>query len=119
MRIQFYQSFDFNQMLVFSVFGHLVILIILLFLPKPSVAVKTITPAFMVNLVEIPLGKKQAARKKPANENKGLSKQTKLKVKKTATKKKVSKKKAVQKKPSHNPNKILKALKKLDKKATQ
>ena len=62
----------------------------------------------MVNLVEIPSGKRQAARKKNAKKKKGSSK-------KTATKKKVFKKKVVQKKPSSSANKILNELKKLDK----
>ena len=95
-------------MLVFSVFGHFVILTIFLFLPKPSIPVKTIVPAFMVNLVETPSGQKQAAWKKPA---------PKPKLKKTIVKKKVVEKKVASKKPKSKPNKILKALKKLDKNA--
>ena len=63
MRIQFYQSMDFNQMLVFSVFGHLLLLTAVLFLPKPSLPEKVIVPAFMVNLVSKPAGFKSAADK--------------------------------------------------------
>ena len=120
MKIQFSQSMDFNQMLVFSVFGHLVILTIVLFLPKPFIPVKTIVPAFMVNLVEIPSGQKQAAPKKTARNTKASVKKTKPQVKKASLKKqlikkKVAKKKIAPKKSPPKPNKILKALKRLDK----
>ena len=117
MRTQFPPSMDFNQMLVYSVFGHLAILTIVLFLPKPSIPVKNIIPAFMVNLVEIPSGQKPAARKKPVPKRKAPIKKTKPKVKKAAAKKKVIKKKVAPKKSPPKPNKILKALKKLDKNA--
>ena len=60
MRAQFSKSIDFNQMLVFSVFGHLLILTFLLFLPKPPLEVKAFVPAFMVSLVESPSGNKHA-----------------------------------------------------------
>ena len=66
MRAQFSQSIDFNQMLVFSVFGHLVILTIVLFLPKPLQEVKVVVPAFIVSLVETSSGNKLAAQKKPS-----------------------------------------------------
>tara|TARA_B100000686_G_scaffold159703_1_gene167328 strand:+ start:204 stop:1460 length:1257 start_codon:yes stop_codon:yes gene_type:complete len=117
MKIEFSQSIDFNQMLVFSVFGHLVILTIVLFFPKPSVQVKTIVPAFMVNLVEIPSGQKQAAPRKTVRNRKTSVKKTKPQVKKTNIKKKVAKKKIISKKSLPKPNKILKALKRLDKNA--
>ena len=106
MKIQFSQSMDFNQMLVFSVFGHLAILTIVLFLPKPLIPVKTIVPAFMVNLVEVPSGQKQAAPKKATQKRKASVKKTKPQVKKISVKK-----------PSSKPNKILKALKRIDKNA--
>lgn len=64
MRVQFSPSIDFNQMLVFSVFGHLLILTVVLFLPKPSLPEKPIVPAFMVNLVSEPMGTKAAAPKR-------------------------------------------------------
>ncbi len=112
MRAQFPQSIDFNQMLVFSVFAHLFVLTIVLFLPKPSIAVKSVVPAFMVNLVEISSGNKAAVQKKPARKRKAPIKKTQPKVKKTAPAKKVIKKKSPPK-----PNKILTALKQLDKKA--
>ncbi|MBC8287226.1 MAG: TonB C-terminal domain-containing protein [Nitrospinae bacterium] len=63
MKIQFSQSIDFNQMLVFSVFGHLLLLTAVLFLPKPRLPEKAIVPAFMVNLVSEPTGFKSAAKK--------------------------------------------------------
>ena len=121
MKIQFSQAMDFNEMLVISVFGHLVILTIVLFLPKPPIPAKDIVPAFMVNLVEISSGQKQAAPKKPALNRKASVKKTKPQVKKTSAKKplkrKVIEKKVASKKSPVKPNKILKALKRLDKNA--
>jgi TonB family protein len=64
MRVQLSPSIDFNQMLVFSVFGHLLLLTAVLFLPKPSLPEKVIVPAFMVNLVSEPTGSKAAAPKR-------------------------------------------------------
>lgn len=62
MKAQFFQSIDFNQMLVFSVFGHLLLLTVALFLPKPDFSTKVVVPpAFMVNLVSEPTGFKSAA----------------------------------------------------------
>ena len=56
MRVQFSPSIDFNQMLVFSVFWHLLLLTVVLFLPKPSLTETVVVPAFMVNLVSEPMG---------------------------------------------------------------
>ena len=56
MRVQFSPSIDFNQMLVFSVFWHLLLLTVVLFLPKPSFTDTAVVPAFMVNLVSEPMG---------------------------------------------------------------
>jgi TonB family protein len=64
MRVQLSPSIDFNQMLVFSVFGHLLLLTAVLFLPKPSLPDKVVVPAFMVNLVNEPMGSKAAAPKR-------------------------------------------------------
>ncbi len=64
MRVQLSPSIDFNQMLVFSVFGHLLLLTAVLFLPKPSLPDKAVVPAFMVNLVSEPMGSKSAAPKR-------------------------------------------------------
>jgi TonB family protein len=58
MRVQFSPSIDFNQMLVFSVFWHLLVLTVVLFLPKPSLPDTAVVPAFMVNLVSEPMGSK-------------------------------------------------------------
>ena len=126
MRAEFPQSIDFNQMLVFSVFGHLVILTIVLFLPKPLQEVKAVVPAFIVSLVETSSGNKLAAQKKTIGDRKTPIKKSKPKTKKPAaakrvtkkpvTKKQVAKKQVVKKKSPPKPNKILTALKKLDKK---
>ena len=64
MNFQVSQSIDFNQMLVFSVFGHLLLLTAVLFLPKPSLPKQVTVPAFMVNLVSSPTGFKLAAEKR-------------------------------------------------------
>jgi hypothetical protein len=58
MRAQFSSSIDFNQMLVFSVFWHLLLLTVVLFLPKPRLPDTAVVPAFMVNLVSEPMGSK-------------------------------------------------------------
>ena len=63
MKAEFPQAIDFNQMLVFSVFGHLVILTIVLFLPKPLQEAKVVVPAFIVSLVETSSCIKLAAQK--------------------------------------------------------
>ncbi len=106
MRVQFFQSVDFNQMLVFSVFGHLLLLTVVLFLPKPSIQDKPIVPAFMVNLVSEPTGFKTAAAKPskpPAKAKKPNAKKMAKKVpaikKKTAIKKAPAAKKTAVSKP--------------------
>ncbi len=117
MRAQFSQSIDFNQMLVFSVFGHLLILTVVLFLPKPPLAVKAVVPAFMVSLVESPSGNKSAVKKKPVRKSKSPIKKSKPQIKKSVAKKNVVKKKAAPVKKTSQPNKIIAELNKLDKKA--
>ena len=117
MKVQFSQSIDYNQMLVFSVFGHLLILTFVLFFPKPPLAVKAIVPAFMVSLVESPSGNKSAVKKKPVRKSKAPIKKSEPKIKKTAAKKNVVKKKTAPVKKTSQPNKIIAALDKLDKKA--
>ena len=117
MRAQFSKSIDFNQMLVFSVFGHLLILTFVLFFPKPPLAVKAIVPAFMVSLVESPSGNKHAVKKKPVRKSKAPIKKSEPKIKKTTAKKNVVKKKTAPVKKTSQPNKIIAALDKLDKKA--
>tara|TARA_Y100000588_G_scaffold73976_1_gene76647 strand:+ start:235 stop:1611 length:1377 start_codon:yes stop_codon:yes gene_type:complete len=121
MKADFPQAIDFNQMLVFSVFGHLVLLTIALFIPKPLQETKVVVPAFMVSFLETSSGNKLSAQKKIAGDKKALIKKIKPKLKtpaaiKRITKKQVAKKKVVKKKSSPKPNKILTALKKLDKK---
>ena len=117
MKVQFSQSIDYNQMLVFSVFGHLLIFTFVLFFPKPPLAVKAIVPAFMVSLVESPSGNKSAVKKKPVRKSKAPIKKSEPKIKKTVAKKNVVKKKTAPVKKTSQPNKIIAALDKLDKKA--
>jgi TonB family protein len=116
MRAQFSQSIDYNQMLVYSVFGHLLILTFVLFFSKPPLAVKAIVPAFMVSLVESPSGNKSAVKKKSIRKSKAPIKKSEPKIKKTAAKKNVVKKKKAPVKKTSQPYKIIAALDKLDKK---
>lgn len=119
MRVQFSQHIDFNQMLVFSVFGHLLLLTFVLFLPKPHLPEKVVVPAFMVNLVSEPTGFKSAAPKhsKPLARAK-KAKDGKKKVEKKPAPKKQAKKTLVKKKTTPSkPAKskaILEALNKLE-----
>ena len=89
MKVQFSQSFDFNQMLVFSVFWHLLILTAILFLPKPTLPENTVVPAFMVSLVSEPTGSKAAAKKR----SESLARARKSKAKKKIVEKKAAPKK--------------------------
>ena len=116
MKAEFPQSIDFNQMLVFSVFGHLVILTIALFIPKPLQEAKVVVPAFMVSFLETSSGNKLGAQKKTAGDRKAPIKKIKPKLKTPAAIKRITKKQVVKKKSPPKPNKILTALKKLDKK---
>lgn len=68
-RLQVARSWDFNQMLVASVSGHLLLITFVLFLPKTVSMEKMIPPAFMVELVEVSQGEKKAA-KKPSKKQK-------------------------------------------------
>tara|TARA_Y100001936_G_scaffold128838_1_gene125960 strand:- start:349 stop:1806 length:1458 start_codon:yes stop_codon:yes gene_type:complete len=127
MKAQLTQPIDFNQMLIFSVFLHLAILTFVLFLPKPSLKLKPVVPAFMVNMVSIPSGKsspvqikpterKQAKiKKEPAKNKQEIIKKSKPFVKNI--KKMEVVKKAVKKQSKPETNKIMNALKDLDKKA--
>jgi hypothetical protein len=110
MRAQFSKSIDFNQMLVFSVFGHLLILSFVLFSPKPPLPAKAVVPAFMVSLVESSLGNKYAVKKKPVRKSKSPIKKRK------PAKKSIAKKNKAPIKKASKPNKILAELNKLDKK---
>jgi hypothetical protein len=116
MRAQFSKSIDFNQMLVFSVFGHLLVLTFILFLPRPLLAVKAVVPAFMVSLVESPSGNKHAVKKKNVRKSKPPIKKRKPGAKSNITKKNIFKKKKAPIKKDSKPNKILVELNRLDKK---
>jgi hypothetical protein len=117
MRAKFSNSIDFNQMLVFSVFGHLLILTFVLFLPKPPLAIKAVIPAFMVSLVESPSGNKPVAKKKPVRKSKPPTiKKRESGAKKSIAKKNIVKKKKAPIKKASKPSKILAELNKLDKK---
>jgi TonB family protein len=64
-RLQVARSWDFNQMLVASVSGHLLLITFVLFLPKTTLLEEILPPAFMVELVEVSQGKKKPASKPP------------------------------------------------------
>ncbi|MFQ5672425.1 MAG: TonB C-terminal domain-containing protein [Nitrospinales bacterium] len=57
MKTDFFESPDFNRMLVISVFVHLLFMTLVLFLPKPVFHPKVVIPAFQVNLIELPSSK--------------------------------------------------------------
>ena len=122
MRVEFPQSIDFNQMLVFSVFLHLLILTFALFLPKPSLEVKPVVPAFMVNVVEISSGEISSIKQKFVKKENTAIKQSSSSIKKSKKPVKNNKKslvlnKTVKKQSKPKTNKIINALKDLDKKA--
>jgi len=122
MRVEFPQSIDFNQMLVFSVFLHLFILTFALFLPKPSLEVKPVIPAFMVNVVEISSGEISSIKQKFVKKENTAIKQSSSSIKKSKKPVKNNKKslvlnKTVKKQSKPKTNKIINALKDLDKKA--
>jgi TonB family protein len=108
MRVQFLKSFDFNQMLVFSVFVHLLFLTIVMFLPKPSIQEKVIVPAFMVNLVSESAGFKKAAPKRSEPAVKKSRAKKKSVEKKTAPKKVAKNIPALKKTPVSKPAKAKK-----------
>jgi len=63
MKLQFLRSLDFNQMLVTSVFLHLLFMAVVLFLPQVQMEDDIIVPALMVQLVDMPAGQKTAQEK--------------------------------------------------------
>ena len=97
MKAEFPQAIDFNQMLVFSVFGHLVILTIALFIPKPLQEAKVVVPAFMVSFLETSSGNKLAVQKKTAGDRKAPIKKIKPKLKTPAAIKRITKKQVAKK----------------------
>ena len=115
MKIQFSKYFDYNQMLVYSVFGHLLILTFVLFLPKPALQENPVVPAFMVNLVAAPQGLKPAAAKRPEGPARLKKPKARKRVeKKTLAKKTLAKKKPVRKKTVSKSDKILQELNRLE-----
>ena len=54
MRVEFVQSIDFNQMLVYSTFAHLLFLTIVMFLPSPKIQEQIVVPTFRLDLIELP-----------------------------------------------------------------
>ena len=114
MKFQISQSIDFNQMLVFSVFGHLLLLTAVLFFPKPSLPKEVIVPAFMVNLVSGPAGLKPDSGK-PINPPAKAKNPDPKKVKKKITASKPSVMKKVPRVTTPKSKKVLEELSKLEK----
>ena len=54
MRVEFLQSIDFNQMLVYSTFVHLFFLTVVMYLPSPRIEEQIVVPTFRLNLIELP-----------------------------------------------------------------
>ena len=95
MRFEFIQSIDFNQMLVYSTFVHLVFLTFVMFLPDSRDQEQIVVPTFRLDLIKLPKAVKSAL-----EPNKKSLKPIK---KKTVSKKpttKPIKKKTVSKKPT-------------------
>ena len=63
MKLQYLRSLNFNQMLVTSVFVHLLFVTVVLFLPQVQVEEDIVVPALMVQLVDMPTGQKKAQEK--------------------------------------------------------
>ncbi|MBJ79595.1 MAG: hypothetical protein CMH80_07810, partial [Nitrospinae bacterium] len=61
MRVEFIRSIDFNQMLVYSTFVHLVALTIVMFLPSPRIQEQIVVPTFKLDLIELPSALKSAS----------------------------------------------------------
>lgn len=61
-------SMDYNQMLVVSVFLHLLVLTIIMFLPKQKIQQKITVPAFNIDVVDIPARRKEMPRGIPKGE---------------------------------------------------
>ena len=53
MRVEFLPSIDFNQMLVYSTFVHLLFLIWVMFLPDPRTQEQIVVPTFRLDLIEL------------------------------------------------------------------
>ena len=53
MRVDFLQSIDFNQMLVYSTFVHLLFLTLVMFLPGPRTQEQIVVPTFRLDLIEL------------------------------------------------------------------
>ena len=62
MRVEFLQSIDFNQMLVYSTFMHLLFLTMIMFLPNPRIQEQIVVPTFRLDLIELPSEAKSASK---------------------------------------------------------
>ncbi|KMP12273.1 hypothetical protein UZ36_01580 [Candidatus Nitromaritima sp. SCGC AAA799-C22] len=67
MRVEFLQSIDFNQMLVFSTFAHLLALTFIMFLPTLKYQEQIVVPTFQFDIIELkPVAKSSGGRSVPA-----------------------------------------------------
>lgn len=63
MNLQIVRSWDFNQMLVASVFAHLLLMTFVIFIPRSTYEEIVIVPAFVVELIDVNKNKKKSVNK--------------------------------------------------------
>ena len=101
MRFEFIQSIDFNQMLVYSTFVHLVFFTFVMFFPDPRGQEQIVVPTFRLDLIKLPKSVKPGL--EPNKRSlKPIKKKTvsKKPIKKKTVSKKPIKKKTISKKPA-------------------
>ncbi len=86
MKLQYLRSLNFNQMLVTSVFVHLLFVTVVLFLPQVQVEEDIVVPALMVQLVDMPTGQKKAQEKPKPKQEAAKPKKVAAKPKQVVTK---------------------------------
>ena len=89
MRVEFLPSIDFNQMLVYSTFVHLLFLTWVMFLPDPRTQEQIVVPTFRLDLIELSPKAKPASspKKKVAPIKKPIAKKKVAPIKKPIAKK--------------------------------
>ena len=114
MRVEFLSSIDFNQMLVYSTFVHLLFLTWVMFLPNPRTQEQIVVPTFRLDLIELSPKAKPASspKKKVVPKEKLIAKKPKRSAPKPKAKQ-LPPPKAIIKK-SKARKKILKDLKSLE-----
>ena len=98
MRVEFLPSIDFNQMLVYSTFAHLLFLTWVMFLPDHRTQEQIVVPTFRLDLIELSPKEKPAPSSKKKQAVPSATPKKKAVAKKTPAKKPAAKKKAPAKK---------------------